>query len=1421
MYRKCFLAGLIVLHVSLITASDGVAQFVTTDNLKKIGDFEGSFVQTTINRLDRFGSAVTGIGDLDLDSNAISEIAVGIPGRDEAAENAGAVWILFMTDNATVKKISVINHPNASEDASFGSAISVLKKRDALSNYSILAIGAPGANNERGQLWIHTLNSDGNTEGLPVEVSRSCENLSLNVRDRLGQSVSMVGDINGDGLFEIAVGLPGAINSGTVNTGVIGILSLDLSQPAQNCTFTRVELPETLQLQQGDKFGASLAVIDVSESDSTFRIAVGAPGVDSKESNEPEIGAGWIFEIKRRNQSYNATMLTSLDESNISLKGAGNPRLNAFDMFGSSVASVGDTEKEGVYHVTFGLPGRGSPGEGVIWYCQLQENNTCNSINTFLMPGSERNTEADLFGSALGVYEDPEGKKRWLVGSPGDEELYGRIEQPNAGAIWNMDLNNNNNFKINNFRGTLIDILNPRDRFGAAVVPWRSNATSSPYSVVGSPGFQEGKGALWIVSSDSSIAQPQRINEIKNESKGLSEYLIPKDSLGKAIVNPGNIDGKGADDLIVGTPGYNNDQGAIWILFMHEDGLIDRFERIEGRAGDSFFGSSLALADSASSDETLIFVSGLNQGKGEIQLLRINKSGREQSREFVASNLQNILPNSLALLEYPGENQIPGLLAVSSTSSTGNPGEKVLLITLDAAFRSTGSKELHSEVVNFEQFNINTESRFGEMVASAGDLDGNGVSDIAIGAPGHKVNGQSSGDIMICLLNRDGSARDCQWLLETSMAFQQTELDDSIPQFRQLGTSFSRISSDSNLGTYRIAVGAPGSKALNDGMQEGLVAFVDLKSMIKIITIPDLSMDISLDENESFTLSVSIVDLAFVNNSDNIEARLFIRPGGDRAFLSKSMSSLQKNVFEVDVTESFASNRGIDYYFEFSSSSGFIRSPSNGFYSRKVNVYGRGIIYDREDAPTNVLQLISMPMHLADKDPSSIDPLNEHAFFEDDFGDYDNTKWRVYKPLPADSAESGYTEYPEFTYEPGDALWLVFGDGITRSFDTGSGTTVKTNEPYLKELKGRCDFIGNPFTFEFPLRQLSIENTDKIGFQPIHAFARDSTSHLLRRYDGENWPIIGTYNSRQWGDDENVALKPFEGYALCYSGERNHEELGLRILSFNPDFLTSNVLPDFSSHQNEKSPSAIRIIARTKKYINSDARIVLSQDAKTTWDVMDVSMPPPVPKDFVTVYFDHTEWGSPAHKYAQDARPLPEKGDAWDLTIASTYSDTVHLSFEGMNTVPQSYEIWLQDDRLSTMQNLRSISTYKLHVPASTRVEGLKILIGDPAYVEFNDDFSNTLPQKVHLSPSFPNPFSHFTTISYELPNTAQTRLTVYNILGKQVATLMHDTKHVAGRHSIIWDGRSTAGQVVSSGVYFIRLQVDHEVHIQKAVIVR
>lgn len=317
-----------------------------------------------LNSYDGFGRSIAVLGDLDGDG--VDDIAVGAPGRSSNSPTDGALWILFLNADGSVKAEQQLADNvggfsgNLVGQESLGHGLAYLGDLDGDSRPE-LAVGAPGNTDatglntaDSGAVYILSLNTDGtvHNQTLIRNGSGGLPALTTDRGEHFGYSVSSAGDLNGDGRPELAVGSWGFNNS----RGAVYILFLNADGTVS--TFQRISQTEgnfNRILNTNDHFGCSIASIDDINGDDIPDLAIGAYGTDDGGSFR---GVVWFLRMQPDG--------TVNDGS--SLIGGGTFQLqdtiSNFDYFGWSVCQTGDLDGDGRGEIAVGAPRTNTLGSG-------------------------------------------------------------------------------------------------------------------------------------------------------------------------------------------------------------------------------------------------------------------------------------------------------------------------------------------------------------------------------------------------------------------------------------------------------------------------------------------------------------------------------------------------------------------------------------------------------------------------------------------------------------------------------------------------------------------------------------------------------------------------------------------------------------------------------------------------------------------------------------------------------------------------------------------------------------------------------------------------------------------------------------------------------------------------------------------------
>ncbi|NIO28948.1 MAG: hypothetical protein GTO29_10415, partial [Candidatus Latescibacteria bacterium] len=344
----------------LFLNSDG-----TVKGHQKISDTEGNFTGI-LDGNDNFGSSVASLGDLDGDG--IVDLAVGAINDDDGGDGHGAVWVLFLNSNGTVKGHQKISDTEGNftgvldTNDNFGRSITSLGDLDG-DSVTDVAVGAPGDDDGgagRGAVWVLFLNSNGTVKG-HQKISDTEGNFTgvLSNGDVFGFSVASLPDIDGDNIIDLSVGAIYDDDGGDAR-GAVWVLFLNTNGTVKgHQKISDTEGNFTGWMSNADYFGVSVASLGDLDDDSVTDVVVGAPGDDDGGAGR---GAVWVLFLNS-NGTVKGHQKISDTEGNFT------GTLDDSDSFGQSVSSIGDLDGDGVVDLTVGAvyDDDGGDNRGAVW----------------------------------------------------------------------------------------------------------------------------------------------------------------------------------------------------------------------------------------------------------------------------------------------------------------------------------------------------------------------------------------------------------------------------------------------------------------------------------------------------------------------------------------------------------------------------------------------------------------------------------------------------------------------------------------------------------------------------------------------------------------------------------------------------------------------------------------------------------------------------------------------------------------------------------------------------------------------------------------------------------------------------------------------------------------------------------------------
>jgi len=341
-------------------------------SVQKISNTQGGF-GGSLGNVDWFGTSVTALGDLNNDG--VEDIAVGAALDDDGNTNRGAVYILFLNKDGTVKTHTKISDW---EGAFYGSLPNFCRFGQSVANIGDidndgvidLAVGASRHNNE-GAVWILFMQSNGYVKSYTLIASfTGGYSGQVESNSEFGYSVTGLGDLDGDGVEDVAVGARQGCYGTTAicKLGAVWILFLNTNGTVKAQQKIGGDAGGWTEfLQAYDFFGSGVANLGDLDGDGVVDLAIGC-------EQDDDGGAGTTADIGTVFIAYLNTDGTIKSSSKISkLYGNFDADLSDGDRFGGGVSGIGDFNDDGVVDVAVGTwndAGQGI-GRGAVYVLML------------------------------------------------------------------------------------------------------------------------------------------------------------------------------------------------------------------------------------------------------------------------------------------------------------------------------------------------------------------------------------------------------------------------------------------------------------------------------------------------------------------------------------------------------------------------------------------------------------------------------------------------------------------------------------------------------------------------------------------------------------------------------------------------------------------------------------------------------------------------------------------------------------------------------------------------------------------------------------------------------------------------------------------------------------------------------------------
>jgi len=551
------------------------------------------------------------------------------------------------------------------------------------------------------------------------------------------------------------------------------------------------------------------------------------------------------------------------------------------------------------------------------------------------------------------------------------------------------------------------------------------------------------------------------------------------------------------------------------------------------------------------------------------------------------------------------------------------------------------------------------------------------------------------------------------------------------------------------------------------------------------------------------------------------EVTLYYLPGGDMGSWNTVLMTDDGGgiwSYALPWEDSFVSGLEYGFYAENADgSSWFPDGMPDSSYSLKIFTYFDSFTFNFSlpaGSSVSDYRLISTPFFFIGNDNGSPD-----YQFGDELGSYDPANWRLFA---WNNSSGAYMEFDSstdnFNLQAGDAWWIITKNGLSELTLT-EVESILTGLDFGIAIDEGWNLIGSPYLFD-------------VNWADCYTDIDDNTEEPLAWLNGDYATVTELVSKAGywlWADAADTLYIPAQAVV---SSSRQPDSITLTASPSTQKLGTNNlpelILPEVALSAEPALPLSSKLLSEaattTAGWGDSESWQLAFQLANSTgsdslhrlgvdpaagsYDDSLERHDPPSLAGRPNLYFNHSSWPHGGGLYSTDLRTPYIDGATWQF-----YCDG-----EAEAVLSWSIENGWASDFIAIMETpsgrrIDLLAVEAINLTAAELASGLpcQVFVGTKDYVESELGGS----PRLSLAQSYPNPATEMTRIEYALPTAGEVSLTVYDLAGRRVATLISG-EQTAGRHAVGWECAD-----IPAGVYLYRLETSEGTLTKRAVISR